>query len=184
MGESYMTEQATNVNPKPNNSETLSKILNSNFFIWFLSSIIISGGATLYNNSQHHFEAESKKQIEINNSQFEIINRLNSMGYLMKRAKTMGDVKHALSGTHKSLGPVIPEYENVNIAALYFKIYQLSGIRNGEIGAYLRELEEWQLTSQIDDPSTPLQDADKTKILKLIHNLKEYEEKQITEFKK
>ncbi|QWE12120.1 hypothetical protein [Polynucleobacter sp. AP-Titi-500A-B4] len=179
-----MTEQKTNEIPKPNATENLSKLLNSNFFIWFLSSIIISGGATLYNNSQHHFEAESNKQKEINNSQFEIINRLNSMSYLMKRAKTMGDVKHALSGTHKSLGPVIPEYENVNIAALYFKIYQLSGTRNAEIGAYLRELDEFQLASQIDDPSTPLKDADKNKILNLIHNLKEYEEKQIIEFKR
>lgn len=179
-----MAEEITNEKLKLNPTENLSKLLNSNFFIWFLSSIIISGGATLYNNSQHHFEAETKKQKEINNSQFEIINRLNSMSYLMKRSKTMGDVKKALSGVHKSLGPVIPEYENVNIAALYFKIYQLTGTRNTEIGSYLRELDEWQLASQMDDPSIPLQDADKSKILDLLRQLKEYEEKQIIEFKR
>lgn len=169
---------------QPTRWDDLNKLLNSNFFIWFLSSIIISGGATLYHISQQHFEIESNKQKEIINCQFEIVNRLNSMDYLIRRAKSMGDVKHALSGIHKSLEPVIPEYENVNISALYFKIYQLSGVRNAEIGSYLRELDEWQLSSQIDDPSIPLQDTNKTKLLKLIHNLKEYEEKQIVEIKR
>ena len=80
---------------------------------------------------------------------------------------------------HKSLGPVIPEYENVNIAALYFKIYQLSGIRNSTIGEHLRELEEMHLSVQTEDPATPLTEANRTKIIELIHTLKEYENQQI-----
>ncbi|MBU3638745.1 hypothetical protein [Polynucleobacter sp. AP-RePozz3-80-G7] len=164
---------------QPTRWDNLNKLLNSNFFIWFLSSIIISGGATLYHTSQQHFEIESNKQKEIINCQFEIVNRLNSMDYLIRRAKSMGDLKYALSSMHKSLGPVIPEYENVNIAALYFKTYQLSGIRNSNIGERLRELEEMNLTSQTEDPATPLTESDKTKILNLIHTLKQYETEQI-----
>lgn len=166
-------------NQQPKRWDELNKLLNSNFFIWFLSSIIISGGATLYHNSQQHFETQSNKQKEIINCQFEIVNRLNSMNYLLRRAKTMGDVRYALSSMHKSLGPVIPEYENVNIAALYFKIYQLSGIRNSTIGEHLRELEEMHLSVQTEDPATPLTEANRTKIIELIHTLKEYENQQI-----
>ena len=159
--------------------EFLEKILNSNLFIWFLSSIIISGGAALYNNSQHRFELESARQKELTNCQFEIVNRLNSMIFLSKRAKTMGDMRHALSSMRKSLGPVISEYENVNIAALYFKIYQITGVRNKEIGETLIALEEWDLLSQVDDPTTLLKDADKNSILELIYSLKKYEDQQI-----
>ena len=164
---------------KTGHSEFLGKILNSNLFIWFLSSIIISGGAALYNNSQHRFELESAKQKELTNCQFEIVNRLNSMSFLLKRAKTMGDVKYALSSMRKSLGPVISEYENVNIQALYFKIYQITGVRNKEIGETLIALEEWDLLSQVDDPTTLLKDADKVSILELINSLKKYEDQQI-----
>lgn len=164
---------------KVEHSEFLSKLLNSNLFIWFLSSIIISGGATFYNNSQHRFELESAKQKELTNCQFEIVNRLNSMSFLLKRAKTMGDVKHALSSMRKSLGPVISEYENVNIAALYFKIYQISGVRNKEIGDNLRKLEEWDLLSQMEDPTTALKQVDQVSMLDLIHALKQYEDQQI-----
>jgi len=160
-------------------SEFLGKILNSNLFIWFLSSIVISGGAALYNNSQHRFQIESARQKEISNSQFEIINRLNSMGFLLKRAKTMGDLKFALSSMNKSLGPVVAEYENVNIEALYFKTYQLTGIRNKVIGEHLREIEEWNLLSHTLDPKTPLKESDKVKLLQLIHALKEYEDQQV-----
>ena len=91
----------------------------------------------------------------------------------------MGDVKHALSSMRKSLGPVISEYENVNIQALYFKIYQITGVRNKEIGETLIALEEWDLLSQVDDPTTLLKDADKINILELINSLKKYEDQQI-----
>lgn len=164
--------------------EFLGKILNSNLFIWFLSSIIISGGATLYNNSQHRFELETTKIKELNNCQFEIVNRLNTMKFLLQRAKTMGEAKIALSGMRKSLGPVIPEYENVNIAALYFKTYQITGIRNETIGGKLRELEEWYLISELEDPNLTLKEIDKSNILDLIHTLKMYEDEQILSLKK
>lgn len=174
-----MSTEPLKENQHPTRWEEFNKLLNSNFFIWFLSSIIISGGATLYHTSQQHFEIETNKQKEIINCQFEIVNRLNSMSYLVRKAKTIGDLKYALSSMNKSLGPVIPEYENVNIAALYFKTYQLSGVRNSSIGDNLRELEEIHLSSQTEDPATPLTESNKTKTLNLIHTLKEYETQQM-----
>lgn len=86
----------------------------------------------------------------------------------------MGDLKYVLSSMHKSLGPVIPEYENIIISALHLKTYQLSGIRNIKIGEYLRELEEMHLPTQAEEPAIPLTESDKNKFLNLIHTFKQY----------
>lgn len=169
-----------------NNTEDLNKntakshegwlsLLNSNFFIWFLSSVILSGAASLYHFSQQHYEQTRTTHKELINCQFEIVNRLNHMSHLIRRAKTIGDAQFALSSMDKSLGSVVPEYEHVNMAALYFKQYQLNGIKNSENGQNFRELEELHLTMLTSDPKSNLSNRDKSQILELIHNLKKYE---------
>ena len=112
----------------------ISEVLNSNFGLWFLSSIFISGGATVYQITQHHFQQKLSTQKELITCEFEIANRLNGMKYLLEKAKTYGDAQVALTPITKSFGAVSTEYENVNIAVLYFKTYQLTGIMNKKIG--------------------------------------------------
>lgn len=57
----------------------VSEVLNSNFGIWFLSSVFLSGGAALYQVTQHHYETSIAKEKEIVACEFEIVNRLNHM---------------------------------------------------------------------------------------------------------
>lgn len=149
----------------------ISEVLNSNFGLWFLSSVFISGGATVYQITQHHFQQKLSTQKELITCEFEIANRLNGMKYLLEKAKTYGDAQVALTPITKSFGAVSTEYENVNIAVLYFKTYQLTGIMNKKISNSVKELEQINLYIQAQNPKTPLSAEDRNKLLALIHIL-------------
>lgn len=151
------------------------EVLNSNFGLWFLSSVFITGGAAVYQITQHHYDTKVIKEKEVMTCEFEIANRLNGMKFLMLRAKTVGQAQFALTPITKSLGPVSSEYENVNIAILYFKIFQLTGQRDTRIGDLVRELEEKNLLIQAENPKNPIDEADRKRTLEIIDALHQYE---------
>jgi len=161
-----------------------SEVLNSNFGLWFLSSVFITGGAALYQIAQHHYEAKLNTQKELITCEFEIANRLNSMKFLLLRAKTNGDAQTALTAVNKSFGAVSTEYEHVNIAVLYFKIFQLTRIRDPQMERYVKELEEKNLAIQSENPKTPFDEASRKRLIELISTLQHYEEQQIEGNKK
>ena len=161
-----------------------SEVLNSNFGLWFLSSVFITGGAALYQIAQHHYEAKLNTQKELITCEFEIANRLNSMKFLLLRAKTNGDAQNALTAVSKSFGAVSTEYEHVNIAVLYFKIFQLTRIRDPQMERYVKELEEKNLAIQSENPKTPFDEAARKRLIELISTLQRYEEQQIEGNKK
>ena len=161
-----------------------SEVLNSNFGLWFLSSVFITGGAALYQIAQHHYEAKLNTQKELITCEFEIANRLNSMKFLLLRAKTNGDAQTALTAVNKSFGAVSTEYEHVNIAVLYFKIFQLTRIRDPQMERYVKELEEKNLAIQSENPKTPFDEASRKRLIELISTLQRFEEQQIEGNKK
>ena len=87
----------------------------------------------------------------------------------------VGQAQFALTPITKSLGPVSSEYENVNIAILYFKIFQLTGQRDTRIGDLVRELEEKNLLIQAENPKNPIDEADRKRTLEIIDALHQYE---------
>lgn len=151
------------------------EVLNSNFGLWFLSSVFITGGAAAYQITQHHYDAKLIRDKEIITCEYEIANRLNGMKFLLRRAKTVGQAQFALTPITKSLGAVSSEYENVNIAILYFKIFQLTGQRDTRIGDLVRELEEKNLLIQAENPKNPIDEADRKRTLEIIDALHQYE---------
>jgi hypothetical protein len=157
----------------------ISELLNSNFGLWFLSSVFITGGAALYQITQRHYEAKLNTEKEVITCEFEIANRLSGMKFMLLKAKTIGDARAALTPISKSFGAVSAEYENVNIAVLYFKIFQLTGVRNKELGNYVKELEERYLEMQSENPKAALSDADRNRLIELISALQRYEIEQI-----
>lgn len=161
-----------------------SKLLNSNFGLWLLSSIFITGGATLYQIVQHQYETKLNTQKELLTCEFEIANRLSGMKFLLLKAKTNSDAQTALTGVNKSLGAVSIEYENVNIAVLYFKILQLTRIRDPQLEHYVTELEQKNLAIQLEDPKTPFSEADRKSLIELISALQLSAQQQIEGNKK
>lgn len=149
----------------------VSEILNSNFGIWFLSSVFISGGAAVYQITQHHYEAKLETQRQLTTCEFEIANRLNAMKFLLARARTVGEAQYALTPVTKSFGAISAEYENANIAVLFFKIYQLTGYKNMKIANNVRDLEEGALVIQRQDPKDLLREEDRKHLLGIIEVL-------------
>jgi hypothetical protein len=162
----------------------VSETLNSNFGLWLLSSVFLSGGAALYQITQHHYEAKLETQKQLATCEFEIANRLNSMKFLLARAKTVGEAQFALTPVTKSLGAISVEYDNANIAVLYFKIYQLTGQKDMAIVDYVRQLEEGNLAIQRQNPKDVLAEDDRKKMLAIIDVLHRYAIKEINEPKK
>ena len=155
------------------------EILNSNFGLWFLSSVFITGGAAMYQITQHHFEVKMSREKEVITCEFEIANRLNSMKFLIKRAKTNADAKFALTPITDSFGAVSTEYEHVNIAVLYFKVFQLTGLRNAEMEGYVKALEEKNLAIHLANPTAPFDEDERKNLLEMISALQRYESDQI-----
>jgi hypothetical protein len=154
-------------------------VLNSNFGLWFLSSVFISGGAALYQITQHHYDVKLTTQKELLTCEFEIANRLNGMKFLLLRAKTNGDAQKALTGVSKSFGAVSAEYEHVNIAVLYLKTIQLTGIMDRQVAHLVKELEEKNLAMQSENPQTPFNEADRKRLIELISALQRSAEEKI-----
>ena len=155
------------------------ELLNSSFGIWLLSTVFLSGGAAVYQTVSHHYTQKLTFQKEFLTCEFEIENRLNAMSYLLKKAKTIGDAQYALTPMSKSFGAVTPEYQNVNIAGLYFKTYQLTGLNNKVTGEYVKELEELNLGIQQANPKALLDEQTRDKLLKIIESLKQHSIKMI-----
>ena len=155
------------------------EILNSNFGLWLLSSVVLSGGAAIYQITSHHFTQKLIAQKDFLTCEFEIENRLNAMGYLLKKANTVAEAQYALTPMTKSFGAVSPEYDHVNIAGLYFKTYQLTGIRNRQSEENVKVLEELSLGIQQADPKAKLDDQARDKLIKLIESLKDHSMKVI-----
>ena len=153
----------------------ISEALNSNFGLWLLSSVFLSGGAALYQITQHHYETKLSKEKELLTCEFEIANRLNSIKFLISRAKTIGDAQFALTPVTKSFGAVTTEYEHVNIAVLYFKIFQLTGQLDKRQANFVRDLEERNLWIQGQNSKALLDDTDRKKLIDLIDTLHQYD---------
>jgi hypothetical protein len=101
------------------------------------------------------------------------------MKFLLLRAKTNGDAQTALTPVNKSFGAVSTEYEHVNIAVLYFKIFQLTRIRDPQMERYVKELEEKNLAIQSENPKALFNEAVRKRLIELISTLQRFEEQQI-----
>jgi hypothetical protein len=119
------------------------------------------------------------REKEVITCEFEIANRLNSMKFLIKRAKTNADAKFALTPITDSFGAVSTEYEHVNIAVLYFKVFQLTGLRNAEMEGYVKALEEKNLAIHLANPTAPFDEDERKNLLEMISALQRYESDQI-----
>lgn len=108
---------------KPLNA--LMEFLNSSLGMWILSSVLLTGGAATYQQIQHGYQIHEQNHQLLVSHLFEIQNRVDNMEYLLRRAKTVGDAKKALSGLFRSTFPITPELQNRSLSSLYFSVYSL-----------------------------------------------------------
>jgi hypothetical protein len=154
---------------------TASKVmefLNSSVGTWFLSSVVITGGAAILQQIQHSHEIEQKNKTQLIAYQFEIGTRIQNMKFFLKQARTVGDAKMALSSVFQSKFPLNPELEKQSLSALYFNLHQLIEGSEKEktrlAMAVVLDLEQAEFLLQSEKDSQLLDANDKEKLAKLV----------------
>lgn len=150
----------------------LFDFFNSSVGMWLLSSVVLTGGAAVLQQIQHDHEIAQKNREDLSSHKFEIQHRLDSMTFLLKRAKTVGDAKNALNGVFKSSIPLTPELQNRSLASLYLTIQPLlaGSARDKTTEAFelVRQLEEAELLLQSQPDDKPLDSGELAKLTKVI----------------
>ncbi|MBU3587885.1 hypothetical protein ICN30_08570 [Polynucleobacter sp. 31A-FELB] len=153
----------------------INELLNSNVGMWFLSSVLITGGAGAYQAMQHHYEVKSHNRAQLTTHQFEIGNRIQNMKYFLRKAKTIGDAQIALKSLFLSKTPVNPDVEKLSMSVIYFNFYQMLGVQNKETLELVRKLEDQEYILQNQKASDPLPDSEKEKLMGWIEALERIE---------
>ena len=154
---------------------TASKVmefLNSSVGTWFLSSVVITGGAAMLQQIQHNHEIEQKNKTQLISYQFEIGTRIQNMKFFLTQAKTVGDAKVALASVFQSKFPLNPELEKQSLSALYFNLHQLIEGSEKEktrlAMAVVLDLEQAEFLLQSQKNNQLLDANDKEKLAKLV----------------
>lgn len=151
----------------------INEILNSNVGMWFLSSILVTGGAGVYQAMQHHYEVKSHNRTQLTTHQFEIGNRIQNLKYFLRKATTIGDAQLALKSLFLSKTPVNPGVEKLSLSVIYFNFYQILGAQNKEVLELVRKLEDQEYLLQSQKASDPLPDVEKQKLLDWVKALEQ-----------
>ena len=155
--------------------DKVNELLNSNVGMWFLSTVLVTGGAGAYQAMQHHYEVQIHNRAQLTTHQFEIGNRIQNMKYFLRKAQTIGDAQLALKSMFLSKTPVNPEVEKLSLSVIYFNFYQMLGTQNKEALELVRKLEDQEYILQSQKPTNPLPDAEKQKLLSWVEKLEQIE---------
>lgn len=149
--------------------------LNSSVGMWFLSSIVITGGAAVIQKIQHNYEVKQKNQEQLATYRIEIENRIDHMEYSLRRAKTVGEAKLALDCLFKSKYPLTPELQNRSLGSMYLNIYELlagTPKQNAQTALdFIRTLEDAESVLQSKPDSELLNEQEKARFKKLIQSI-------------
>lgn len=151
----------------------IQDFLNSNVGMWLLSSVLVTGGAGLYQNMQHSYEEKLHNKTQLIVLKFEIANRIQNMKYFWRKASTVKDGDFALRSVFQSKTPINPDVEKINLSVLYFNLYQLIGQQNQEVLDIVRKLEDAEFELQAQKPADPLSVDVKKEVLALINRLEQ-----------
>ena len=147
--------------------------LNSNVGMWLLSTVLVTGGAGLYQTMQHRYEDKVHNKTQLIVLQFEIANRIENMRYFWRKAKTIKEGEFALRSVFQSKTPINPDVEKINLSVLYFNLHQLIGHQNQEVLEIVRKLEDIEYELQAQKPSDPLPEEVKKQGFELINKLEQ-----------
>jgi hypothetical protein len=151
----------------------IQDFLNSNVGMWLLSSVLVTGGAGLYQTMQHRYEEKLHNKTQLIVLQFEIANRIQNMKYFWRKAQTIKEGDFALRSVFQSKTPINPDVEKINLSVLYFNLYQLIGHQNQEVLEIVRKLEDMEYELQTQKPADLLPEPVKKQGLELINRLEQ-----------
>ena len=159
-----------------NMSSKLMDFLNSSFGTWFLTSVIVTGGAGLYQNVHLHYETQKIQHEQSLKYRYEIENRLDHLELGVRHAKTVGDAKKALQRLYSGKYPLTPELQNRALGSMYLNLYGLlegdDKERAKQAIGLIRQLEDSSILLDPQPDTQALSETDQTQLRKLIESIK------------
>lgn len=151
--------------------------LNSSLGAWFLSTVIVTGGAGLYQNIQHHYENKKAQHEQSLKYRYEIENRLDHLELGIRHSKTVADAKKALQRLYSGRYPLTPELQNRALGSMYLNLYGLlqgdDKERAKQAIGLIRQLEDSSMLLDPQPDAQPLSEADQAQLKKLIESIKD-----------
>jgi len=162
---------------KIKSTSKLMELLNSSFGTWFLSSVLVTGGAGLYQQIEHYYDTKKSQQAQLMKYRVEIENRIDHMEVALRQATTVGQAKEALKRLHKAQFQLSPELENRGLESMYLNVYDLvtgsSKERAKQAIEFVRQLEDSEVLLGSRSDSQLISDTDKNQMKKLIKAVKD-----------
>lgn len=148
---------------------------NSSVGMWLLSSVVLTGGAAMIQQIQHDHEIAQQNRQSLTSHRFEIHHRIDSMMFMLKRAKTIGDAKTALHGIYKSSIQLSPELQNRSLGSLFMALVPLldgtEKQKTTQAFELVKQLEESELVLQAQPDDKPLDEATRAQLTKLMGSI-------------
>lgn len=164
-------------------SSKMMEFFNSSLGAWFLSTVIVTGGAGLYQNIQHHYETKKAQHEQSLKYRYEIENRLDHLELGIRHAKTVGDAKKSLQRLYSGKFPLTPELQNRALGSMYLNLYGLlvgEDKQNAKEAILLiHQLEDASLLLDPQPDDQLLNEKDKTELRKIIDSIKDLHFKQL-----
>jgi hypothetical protein len=161
----------------------VNEFLNGSLGTWLLSSVLVSGGATIYQKMDASHELYLKKHAELSTFSMEIENRLDNLEYFLQRSKTVGDAKTALDIIFKGKYPLTPDLQNRSLGSMYAKVHELLDDKDKpqskQIIAFVRQLQKLEFEIRNKPSKDTLDDDDLKEVHELIHKIQELHYKTI-----
>lgn len=157
-------------------STRIVEFLNSSLGMWFLSTVIVTGGAGLYQQVQHHYENQKTKRQEVVKYRYEVENRLDHIEHGLRHTKTVAQVNTALQRLYSGKFPLTAELQNRSLGSMYLNLDQLLSAAEGEKAqqaiALIHQLEDNELSLDSLPENQLISDAEKAKLIKIVDDIK------------
>ena len=155
----------------------LFEFFNSSVGTWIVSSLIVTGGAGLYQHMEHEYETQALQHEELIKYKFEIEKRIDHMELSLRQAKTVGDAKKAFERLHTAKFPLSAELQNRSLGSMYLNLYDLLSGSNQERAqqaiTFISQLEDAEELLDAQPDNQLLTEQDKARFTKLVKSIKD-----------
>ena len=179
-----LSEELKNVQKNTNSQKNENGVLqvffrffNSTLGIWILSTIFISGGASLFQHTQYKYKIETTNKELALKYEFEINARIQNMKHFIDRALTVGDAQIALSSLSYNKFKTDEDLSAQTLNTIYLHLYALGDKDEKEVVKRSMEivakLERTNFDLNLRQKSLLLNKEEKENLLEIIKNIYE-----------
>ncbi|PHY07138.1 MAG: hypothetical protein CK528_04835 [Alcaligenaceae bacterium] len=151
------------------------RFFNSTLGIWILSTIFISGGASLFQYTQNKYKIEAANKESALKYEFDISARIENMKYFLDSALTVGDAQIALSGLYHNKFKTNEDLSGQTLNTIYLHLFALGDKDAKEVVKrsmeIVKKLERINFDLSLRQKSLLLNKEEKENLLEMVKNI-------------